>query len=169
MQNEKQWEMLSKAIQIAANQHDGQFDKAGMPYILHCIHVMEEVRKRVSDDPYILQAAVLHDLIEDTEWEISDLTIAGFSEPVLNTLQLLTHHRHLSYEEYIDRMLIDYEAMVIKLADLRHNMDLTRLPEITERDEKRREKYEWAEKKIEKQLEAIASVTSQWEQRLNTK
>lgn len=138
MFDQEKWVMLGKAIEIATNQHSDQYDKGGKPYILHCLHVMNNV----GDDPERMTAAVLHDLIEDTSWELSDLKLAGFSDHIVYVVDLLTHQRGMSREEYIERITEDMDAMVIKIADLKHNMDLSRLPVVGQKDIERRKQYE---------------------------
>lgn len=110
------------AMEIAYTAHHGQKDKGGMPYIFHPYHLAEQMDTEVE-----ITAALLHDVVEDTEWTPEQLEQAGISREVLKVLNLLTHPRGMPYMEYIHRLLPDPTARKIKLADIRHNSDMTRL------------------------------------------
>lgn len=116
--------------------HAGQVDKAGRPYILHPAYVASRV-----DGDTAKAVAWLHDVVEDTPVTFADLASEGVSDEVTAILKLLTHEPGVPYGEYIDRIKADPVARTVKLADLRHNSDLTRLTNITERDIRRAEKY----------------------------
>ncbi len=126
---------LERAIEIAVTAHKGQVDKVGEAYILHPLRVMHRVQ---SKDEMIV--GVLHDVIEDTEWTAESLKQDGFSDEVLHSLGCLTRGDE-TYEEFIERASRDPVARKVKLADLEDNMDIRRLPAITEKDEKRLAKY----------------------------
>ena len=130
--------MLSTAIKIAVNAHDGQFDKGGNAYILHPLTVMHYLK---SDDEELQAIAVLHDVIEDSDVTYSDLTEQGMSQRVIDALFLLTKQRGQTQEEYLNGILASEDAMKVKLADLRHNTDIRRLKGVTEKDIRRVEKY----------------------------
>ncbi len=144
--------MLSYAIKEAAIGHLHQFDKAGQPYILHALHVMQTVK---SKDPEVKQIAVMHDLLEDTEMSVTRLYNMGFSERVVQALCCLTHDQGNSYEDYINIICTNRDAMLVKLADLRHNSDITRLKGVTQKDLDRMAKYHRAYIKIKATLKQL--------------
>ena len=109
------------AIKLAVVAHDGQVDKGGKPYILHPLTVAEFVD---NDDLRIL--AVLHDTVEDTDVTNDDIR-SQFGDRIADALDHLTHRQGESYDEYIDRVSEDPMAIQVKLADLKNNMDLSRI------------------------------------------
>lgn len=130
--------MLDKAINIAAHVFEGKYDKGGQPYILHCLHVMNVVGP---DDHELMSIAVLHDVVEDTEVTFDDLKNDGFSNRVIDALKLLTHKKGTPYEDYIKGIATNDDARKVKLADLRHNSDITRMKGLRKKDFDRLEKY----------------------------
>jgi (p)ppGpp synthase/HD superfamily hydrolase len=130
---------LEKAISIAAQAHEGQSDKAGAPYILHPLRVM---MKMTTEAERI--AAVLHDVIEDTDWTIERLRLEGFHKEILDALDCLTKEDGEEYGEFIERVNPNPLAVKVKMADLEDNLDATRLKTLTEADTKRLEKYKQA-------------------------
>jgi (p)ppGpp synthase/HD superfamily hydrolase len=130
---------LERAITIAAMAHEGVRDKGGQPYILHPLRVMLAVD---TTDERI--AAVLHDVLEDTDWTAGQLREEGFSEAVLSALDGLTKREGEEYFSYVRRAGANPIARKVKLADLADNMDLSRLSLQTERDRVRLRKYEEA-------------------------
>ena len=134
--------MLARAIALAATGHEGQFDKAGRPYILHTLQVMYNLGPDADDELRCI--AVLHDLLEDTEYTISDLQKMGFSQRVVNALSLLNHQAEVDYDTYIRAIGTNLDATLAKLADLRHNSDITRMKGLTEKDFERMQKYQKA-------------------------
>lgn len=129
---------LSVAIAITADAFKNRFDKGGKPYILHCLHVMNQMDK---EDDELRCIAVMHDLIEDTDYEIEDLIALGFSDRVTRGIQLLTHDSKIPYMDYVTNLKSNDDARKIKMADLRHNSDITRMKGLREKDFKRLEKY----------------------------
>jgi (p)ppGpp synthase/HD superfamily hydrolase len=127
---------LEKAIQIALRAHTGQKSRDGSPYILHPLRLMT----RMGTDSERM-AALLHDVVEDSDVTLEDLRNAGFSEDVLTTVRLLTHEKGISYEDYVERLKPHPMARRIKLADLEDNSDIRRLSGIEERDIERLRKY----------------------------
>jgi (p)ppGpp synthase/HD superfamily hydrolase len=127
---------LKKAISIAAQAHEGQRDKAGAPYILHPLRVM---LKMTTEAARI--TAVLHDLIEDTDWTIECLAQEGFRREILAALDCLTSREGEKYEAFIQRVQLNPLAIIVKIADLEDNLDSSRLKEVTAADVKRIEKY----------------------------
>lgn len=128
--------MTRKAMRIAYDAHAGQVDKTGLPYIYHPIHLAESM----SDENSVI-TALLHDVVEDTDITIDDLAREGFNERILTALQLLTHNPADDYMDYISRLSTCPLARKVKLADLRHNSDASRLEFIDEKMNQRFEKY----------------------------
>jgi GTP diphosphokinase / guanosine-3',5'-bis(diphosphate) 3'-diphosphatase len=128
---------LERAIEIAAAAHAGQVDKAGQPYILHPIRVMLRVSKE-----HERMAAILHDVVEDTTVTLEQLAGEGFPAPVLSAIEALTKQTGESRLQAAARAAANPIARVVKLADNAENMDLSRLPDPTERDLARLKEYE---------------------------
>lgn len=120
---------LEKAIEIAVKSHKGQQDKSGMPYILHPLYLMMQMDK---EEEKIV--AVLHDVIEDTDYTLKNLIDEKFSYEIIEAIRSITKEENESYENYIDRVALNPLAKKVKLKDLEHNMDLKRLNNITEKD-----------------------------------
>jgi (p)ppGpp synthase/HD superfamily hydrolase len=129
---------LGKAISIAAKVHEDMLDKGGKPYILHPIRIMMRLR---TDDQELMSMAILHDVIEDSDWTLEQFRAEGFSERVLKGLDSLTHRLGEPYEDYIKRIASNFDAVLCKLEDLRDNSDITRLKGIAKKDIERMEKY----------------------------
>ena len=132
-------DMTKKAIRLAFEAHAGQYDKSGLPYILHPIHLAEQMTDELST-----VCAVLHDVVEDTSWTLAELEQEGFPEEVIQVIRLLTHCPSLSYLEYIRQLSSNPTARKVKLADLRHNSDLSRLETVDQNALNRVEKYRQA-------------------------
>ena len=131
--------MLDKAIRIASVAFEGKKDKGGSPYILHCLHVMNEVRHLGVN---AMASAVLHDVLEDCpEWDFVRLLRELDNISVAQTVKTLTHDKGEDYMEYIKRVSRDSIAKEIKLADLRHNSDITRMKGLGQKDFDRLQKY----------------------------
>jgi (p)ppGpp synthase/HD superfamily hydrolase len=135
---------LERAIAIAAMAHQGQVDKAGMPYVLHPLRMMLSV-----DTPEARMAAVLHDVVEDTAVTLEQLRDEGFPDSVLAAVEALTKRDGEDYEAFIRRVAPNPIARKVKLADLRDNSDLSRIADPTERDLERIEKYQRAAQYLE--------------------
>ena len=120
--------LLEKAIAIAVEAHAEQVQKDGSPYILHPLHLMLQMR---TEQEQIV--AVLHDVVEDTQWTLTDLQMEGFSDQVLRAIGLLTHQKGMDYEQYIEEIRPNPLARAVKLADLTHNMDIRRLPQVSDK------------------------------------
>ena len=136
--------MLEKAILFATNAHKGQKDKGGNYYILHPLRVMfycEKEKEQIT--------AVLHDILEDTDRSIEDLQKEGFSDDIIEAVICLTKQKNENYFDYIKRVKQNSIARVVKLADLKDNMNLKRIKNITEKDRVRVEKYKKAKKMLE--------------------
>lgn len=124
-----------KAMKIAYEAHHGQVDKSGVPYIFHPIHLAEQM-----DTEEECIVALLHDVVEDTDITFEQLE-KEFSPTVIEVLKLLTHDDSVEYMEYVRNLKHNPIARTVKLANLWHNYDCTRLKKITQKDMKRREKY----------------------------
>jgi (p)ppGpp synthase/HD superfamily hydrolase len=127
---------LQRALEIAVESHKDQKQKDGTPYALHPIRLSMSLQ---SEEQRIV--ALLHDVVEDTDWTFDDLLAEGFSENVIEALRLLTHTDGSPYEDYIERLASNPLARLVKKADLSDNMDFKRIPEPTERDFARLQKY----------------------------
>ncbi|MBI9076114.1 MAG: GTP pyrophosphokinase [Desulfatibacillum sp.] len=130
---------LDRALEIAVYAHKGQVDKAGASYILHPLRVMMTMTS-----PEARIAAVLHDVVEDTEWTLKALEDEGFSSTVLEALDCLTLRPNEKYAAYVERVGQNALARAIKLADLKDNMDLTRIANPVPKDFERVRKYHQA-------------------------
>ena len=132
-------ELTKKAMKIAFEAHKEQVDKSGLPYIFHPFHLAEQMRTEET-----VYAALLHDVAEDTDVTLEDLRTQGFPERVIGALTLLTHDDAVPYMEYVAQIKENSIARAVKLADLRHNSDLTRLDHVDEKAKERVEKYKAA-------------------------
>ncbi len=128
--------LLAVAIAIAYQAHDGQIDKAGKPYISHPLTVMAQM-----DTIESKIVAVLHDAIEDSDLTIADLVNQGFPEFMTEAIAAITKLDGEPYENYILRVKSNAIALKVKIADITHNMDISRIANPTERDFQRLEKY----------------------------
>lgn len=128
-----------KAMKLCFEAHKNQTDKSGLPYVFHPFHVAEQMH-----DEKTTIVALLHDVIEDTSYTLQDLRAMGFNQEVLDAIALMTHDNNVPYMEYVAKIRENPIARTVKLADLRHNSDLTRMDEITETELKRVEKYKAA-------------------------
>lgn len=135
---------ISKAELIAQKAHAGQVDKAGEPYFNH----PKRVAKNVAGEEEIM-VALLHDVVEDTEITLEHLKAEGFSNTVLEALDAITKREGESYDDFINRVKENPIALDVKLADLKDNMDILRLPALTETDLQRVAKYHKAYRYLE--------------------
>lgn len=130
---------LTKAILIAAKAHDGQVDKGGSPYILHPIRLASRAK---STEASI--AAVLHDVVEDSNVTLFDLKKEGFTQSIIEALDCLTRRPDESYDGFIKRIKDNPLATEVKLLDLEDNCDLSRIEQPTRQDYERIDKYKKA-------------------------
>lgn len=137
--------LLEAAIKIAVNAHSGQVDKGGQPYILHPLRVMFALNNE--KDKIV---GVLHDVIEDTDITYEYLLKNGFygKREILDALRSVTRKEDETYEKFIDRAALNPIGKRVKLADLQDNMDMSRIPNPSEKDYKRLEKYKKAKEKL---------------------
>ena len=135
--------LTCEAMKIAYRAHHGQFDKSGIPYIFHPIHLAEQM-----PDELTTCVALLHDIVEDTNLTLDDLKTV-FPEPVTEAVALMTHQPEVPYPEYILAIKENPIARVVKIADLTHNSDATRLAGIAIDREKHRARLEKYQKALE--------------------
>ena len=131
--------ILRLCHEIAVKAHAGQADKAGAPYIGH----PERVSARCATTRQKC-AALLHDVLEDTPTTADDLLAQGVPADVVAVVQKLTHPDGVPYMDYVRGIAGDPDARAVKMSDLTDNMDLSRLPEVIEKDRERVEKYKRA-------------------------
>ena len=134
-------DIVAIAERIAREAHAGQTDKSGRPYIEHPAHVAAAVAEH---GPQAQCVAWLHDVIEDTQVTPADLLAAGLPQEVVDAVLAMTHREGETYFDYVLRAKQNPLARAVKLADLAHNMDLSRLAEIRPRDLERQAKYQRA-------------------------
>lgn len=131
--------LTKKAMKISFEAHKDQVDKCGIPYVYHPFHVAEQMKDEITTC-----VSLLHDVIEDTDTTIDDLRKDGFPEEVLEAVDMLTHKDNEPYFDYVNRIKDNPVAKAVKLADLEHNMDLSRFDNLGAKDFERRRKYERA-------------------------
>jgi (p)ppGpp synthase/HD superfamily hydrolase len=135
---------LNRAIEIATEAHKGQFDKAGNEYIGHPLRVMEMGK---TEDEKIV--GVLHDVIEDTSWTFEAIEAEGFSKEIVDALRCVTKlSDNENYDDFIDRVKKNPLAVAVKINDLTDNMDIRRLPYLSDKDVQRLKKYLKAYKRL---------------------
>ena len=135
---------LQRALEIATQAHQGQFDKAGRDYIGHPLRVMEMGK---TENEKIV--GILHDVIEDTDWTFEMLAEEGFSDEVIAALKCVTKTSdNENYDDFIDRVKKNPLAVAVKINDLTDNMDIRRLPYLSDKDVKRLKKYLKAYKRL---------------------
>ena len=130
---------LATAIRVASVGFESKTDKAGEPYILHCLRVMNNLN---TNDNELKAIAILHDCVEDKVCTIQDLVNLKFSQRVIYAVIILTHDKEKdTYDEYIKKIAMDVDATKVKIADIKDNSDITRLKGLTKKDFDRMEKY----------------------------
>ena len=134
-------DLTKKALKLCFESHKEQTDKTGMPYVFHPFHLAEQM-----DDEISTVCALLHDVVEDTDTTFEDLLDMGFPTEVIEVLTLLTHEDGVEYMDYVEKISHHPTARKVKIADLRHNSDLSRMnaAEIDEYAIKRTQKYKTA-------------------------
>ena len=133
--------LTKQALKLCFEAHKEQVDKSGMPYVFHPFHLAEQMT-----DESTTVVALLHDVVEDTELTFDDLEKQDFGEEIISALKLLTHNDDTPYMDYVAKIKTDKIATTVKLADLKHNSDLSRLDVVDEKALNRKEKYEKAMK-----------------------
>ena len=135
---------LERAIQIATEAHKGQLDKAGKDYIGHPLRVME--MGKTAEEKIV---GVLHDVVEDGDWTFEALEAEGFSKEVIDALRCVTKtSENENYDDFIERVKKNPLAVAVKINDLTDNMNIRRLPYLSDKDVKRLKKYLKAYKKL---------------------
>ena len=124
------------ALKLCFEAHKEQVDKSGMPYVFHPFHLAEQMN---TEETTIV--ALLHDLVEDTDYTIEALVDMGFDKSITDAIALMTHADNVAYMDYVRAIKDNPISKAVKLADLKHNSDLTRLDTIDEKALSRREKY----------------------------
>ena len=141
--------LTKKALKLCFEAHRNQLDKSGMPYVFHPFHLAEQM-----DTEESTTVALLHDVVEDTDYTLEDLKAMGFPNNVIDALALMTHDLRVPYMEYVKAISENPLATKVKLADLRHNSDLSRLDSVDEKALSRVKKYAAA-------IELLESVACQ--------
>ncbi len=131
--------LTKKAMQIAFDAHKDAIDKGGLPYILHPVHVAESMTDEITT-----AVALLHDVVEDTDITCEQLLKRGIDEYIAECVDILTQRENENYFDYIERVKTNPDTVRVKLADLEHNSDLSRIESITKSDLERTEKYKKA-------------------------
>lgn len=130
--------LTKKAMKICFEAHKNQVDKTGLPYVFHPFHLAEQMK-----DEYSCVVALLHDVVEDSELTFEDLE-NEFPKDIIDALKLLTHDPKVEYMDYVKEIKNNEIARIVKMADLTHNSDLTRLDVIDEKVLIRNDKYQKA-------------------------
>lgn len=135
---------LERAIEIATEAHQGQFDKAGNDYIGHPLRVMEA--GKTTNEKIV---GVLHDVVEDSDWSFEQLAAEGFSDDIIEALRCVTKlSNNEPYDKFIARVKTNPLAIAVKINDLSDNMDIRRLPYLSDKDIKRLKRYLKAYKQL---------------------
>ena len=133
-----------KAMKLCFKAHKDQVDKSGMPYVFHPFHVAEQMTAEATTI-----VALLHDVVEDTDYTLEDIAAEGFGKEILEAVALMTHEDDIPYLDYVAKLKENPIARAVKLADLAHNSDLSRIGEIDEETKRRLEKYKKAKDILE--------------------
>ena len=128
--------LTKKALRLCFDSHKEQVDKTGLPYVFHPFHLAEQM-----DDEISTVCALLHDVVEDTDMTLDDIRDMGFPSDVIEVLSLLTHEDGVPYMDYVKKISAHPIATKVKIADLLHNSDMTRLDVVDEYALRRKEKY----------------------------
>lgn len=155
--------LTKKALKISFEAHKNQTDKSGMPYVYHPFHLAEQM-----EDQYAVCVALLHDTVEDAGITLNDLKREGFPVTVIEAVALMSHDKSVPYLEYVNRLRSNPLAKKVKLADLKHNSDLSRLDTVTTKDIERVEKYKKAIALLESGENPNITVLNQTLDALNT-
>ena len=131
--------LTKKALRLCFDAHREQVDKTGLPYVFHPFHLAEQMK-----DEATTVCALLHDVVEDTDYTLEDLRSMDFPADVVDALALLTHDPAVPYMDYVKEIAKNPIARKVKMADLRHNSDLSRMDEVDEWALRRTEKYKKA-------------------------
>lgn len=146
--------MTKAAMKLCFEAHKDQVDKAGIPYIFHPISLAERFGEGQETETCV---ALLHDVLEDTNYTVDNIRAAGMNEEVIEALLLLNHDPKVEYMDYIRHLSKNNIARHVKIYDLQHNSNLSRLEKVTKKDLKRVEKHKEALRilfEVEENLEA---------------
>ena len=127
------------ALKVSFEAHKDQVDHSGTPYVYHPYHLAEQMT-----DETTTCIALLHEVVEDTDITLAQLREMGFPDIVVEAVGVLTREHSVPYQEYIKRVKSNPLARIVKLADLEHNSDMSRLQEIDERSKSLAKRYEKA-------------------------
>ena len=130
---------INKALNLMYEAHKGQKDKGNIPYVFHPYHIAEQMN---TEDEIIV--ALLHDVIEDTNFTLEDIKSYGFNNNIIEALKVITHDKKTNYTDYINKISKNKLATKIKIRDLKHNIDISRIPNPTEEDYNRVNQYKKA-------------------------
>ena len=128
--------LTKKALKLCFEAHKDQVDKSGLPYVHHPFHLAEQME---TEDTVIV--ALLHDVVEDTEYTLDDIRAMGFPERIIEALSYMTHDNAVPYLDYVAKIKENPIATAVKLADLKHNSDISRLDVVDKKALERVEKY----------------------------
>jgi (p)ppGpp synthase/HD superfamily hydrolase len=134
--------VLARMIALAAKAHENQTDKAGRPYISHCIAVMSMISAEHPDDYELQCIAIGHDIIEDTKVTYAELDALGCTQRTIEGIRSMTRQRGMTEEEYLRQVLANPDSIKVKMKDIIHNSDIRRLKGLTEKDFARAQKYQ---------------------------
>ena len=134
-------DLTKKALKLCFEAHKDQTDKSGMPYVFHPFHVAEKME---TEDTVVV--ALLHDIVEDTDYSLEDLKTMGFPDRIIEALSYMTHDDSVPYLDYVSKIRENPIATAVKLADLEHNSDLSRLGHVDDKALERVAKYAEAKK-----------------------
>lgn len=137
---------VQRAIEIAVKAHEGTARRDGDLYFSHVARVANN--KKYIRSHLTKAAAYLHDVVEDTDWTFEELREQGIPDDVINVLTYVTHDKSTPYNDYIDNVCLNVDAMLVKLSDLEDNSDVETLGVITKKDYERFIQYEKAKMKI---------------------
>jgi (p)ppGpp synthase/HD superfamily hydrolase len=129
-------QIIKTALEIAIKVHEGQLDKGGNPYIGHPIFVANKMQTTNE-----IVVALLHDVCEDSEVTFDNLEKSGFSSEIVSAIKAITKIKGEKYGDYLERVKHNKIASLVKIEDMKHNSDLSRLKSLSEEDLKRKEKY----------------------------
>ena len=136
-------ELTMRAMKLCYQAHAGQTDKGGLPYVFHPFHVAEQM-----DDEISTTVALLHDIVEDTPMTLDELRAEGYPPEVVEAINALSRRESERYMDYVDRLKKNPLAKKVKLADLAHNSDQTRIPNPTEKVRNMWKRYERAKERL---------------------
>ena len=150
--------IFSKALEIAINAHHNVFDKCGEEYIKHPLAVYALVVKHHGDSNTQI-AAILHDVVEDTDITFDDILDEGIPDVVVDALKLLTRPKEKhDYFEYIQNLSSNPIARLVKMGDLTHNSKTDRIPVADRDDEKKMSKWKKKHEKYNEMYQYLLNI-----------